>query len=92
MPNSLLEAMAVGLPAITFAIPAVKELDAGTKSLIKIPPFDTRLFANAVLELSDSAKNRNIIGEKAKRHVAKHFHINKNMARAVQKISKVINK
>ncbi len=90
MPNSLLEAMAVGLPAIAFAIPAVKELDSGTDSLIKIPQFNTRLFANAVLELSDSVKNRNIIGEKAKRHVAEHFQIDNNMARAVEKICKII--
>ncbi len=92
MPNSLLEAMASGLPAIAFAISPVEELDARTDSLIKIPPFNSKLFAEAILELSESKENRNIIGEKGKKHVMEHFQMNKNMARAVEKICKVINK
>jgi glycosyltransferase involved in cell wall biosynthesis len=92
MPNSLLEAMASGLPAIAFAIPPIEEIDAGTGSLIKVPPFNSKLFAEAILELSESRENRDIIGEKGKKHVMKHFQINKNMACALEEISKVINK
>ena len=77
MPNSILEAMASGLPAIAFAIPPVEELDARTDSLIKIPPFNSKLFAEAILQLADSPEDRKIIGEKGKKHVMKHFQINK---------------
>ncbi len=92
MPNSLLEAMASGLPAVSFAIPAVMELDAEANSLIKITPFDSRLFAEAILKLSKSAEERNILGERAKRHVTEKYHINKNMYRAMEKIRKLVDK
>ena len=91
MPNSLLEAMASGLPAIAFAIPAVEELEAGTGSLIKVDPFDVKLFSEALLKLSRSPGQRKWLGEKAKSHVKERFDINKNMARAVEKIAKIID-
>ncbi len=92
MPNTLLEAMATGLPAIAFSIPPVEELDAGTDSLIKVPPFDSRLFAEAILRLADSPEQRKVIGSKGRKHVKNNFDININMDRAMKKIRKVINK
>lgn len=92
MPNSLLEAMAVGLPAIAFAIPPVEELERGTDSLIKIPPFDTKSFAKAILELSDSLPKRKAIGAKGKQQVEERFMITTNMACALEKIGTLTHK
>lgn len=91
MPNSLLEAMASALPAIAFAIPPIEELDMGKESLIKVPPFNSKLFAEKILQLANSYEDRKIIGEKGKEHVMEYFQINKNMARAIEKIGKLVN-
>ena len=84
MPNSLLEAMAMGLPAVAFAIPAVLELDAGTNSLALVPPFDCRLFAEAIMRLVACPDERDRLGEKGKAVVMDRFMGRKSMARGAR--------
>jgi glycosyltransferase involved in cell wall biosynthesis len=86
MPNSLLEAMAAGLPAIAFGIPAVRELENGTGSLISVPPFDCQSFANAVLRLAASVDERRRVGEKGKALVRERFIVNKTMVEVVRRL------
>ena len=54
MPNSLLEAMVMGLPAVAFAIPPVLEIEAGTRRThVLVPPLRlARLLAEAILRLA----------------------------------------
>lgn len=92
MPNSLLEAMAAGLPAVAFAIPSVEELDGATSSLIKVEPFDAERFAVEIMNFAESPEKRKIMGEKGRRRVEEHFHIEKNMARAAEIIQELIDR
>jgi len=90
MPNSLLEAMAVGLPAVAFAIPAVQELDAGAGGLVLVPPLDAELFAQAILRLVASPTERARVGKNAKAIVMDRFMVRKNMAEALRRMSLLV--
>ncbi len=90
MPNSLLEAMAAGLPSVAFAIPAVEELDGGTSSLIKIETFSARQFGREILRLAGSPESRKKTGSMGRRRVTEKFHVTKNMALAVEKIERLV--
>jgi glycosyltransferase involved in cell wall biosynthesis len=92
MPNSLLEAMAVGLPAVAFAIPSVLEIEGGTGSLLPVPPFDCRDYAARLLELSASASLRTQIGTRAQEVVRSRFDISRNMAAALLHLGGRVNR
>jgi len=92
MPNSLLEAMAMGVPSIAFAIPPVLEIEAATGGLVTVPAFDSALFAEEILRLSASPDERARIGEQGRNRVMEGFMVRKNMAQAVQRLGEVIRK
>lgn len=90
MPNSLLEAMAMGLPAVAFAIPAVQEIEAGSGGIALVPPLDSTLFSESVLRLAASPEQRRQIGERGKNLVAERFMVRNNMAEAVRRLSQIV--
>jgi len=92
MPNSLLEAMAAGLPAVAFDIPAVQELDGGTSSLSVIESFDAGHFGREIADLAASRDKRIHAGEKGRKRVQQQFRIEKNMAEALAKIEKLVHR
>jgi hypothetical protein len=92
MPNSLLEALAMGIPAIAFAIPAVEELEAGSEALVLVPPLDLRLFADAILRLAASPDECTRRGEKGRALVTDRFMVHKSMAKALAQLTEVIQK
>lgn len=90
MPNSLLEAMAMAVPAIAFGIPPVLELEGGKKVLIHVPPFDITSFSKAILKLADSPEDRLHLGRKGERCIRERFLVRKNMAIALRQLERVI--
>lgn len=78
MPNSLLEAMSMEVPAVAFSIPPVLEIESDTGALVLVPPFDSKLFSQALLRLAGSAAERARIGEAGKREVLNRYTIQKN--------------
>src|SRR5262245_22151663 len=78
MPNSLLEAMSMGVPAVAFSIPPVVEIESATGALVLVPPFDSKRFSEALLRLAASAAERARIGEAGKREVLNRYMIRKN--------------
>jgi teichuronic acid biosynthesis glycosyltransferase TuaC len=92
MPNSLLEAMAMGIPAIAFAIRPVLEIEAGTGGLVAVPPLDSALFSEAILHLCASPDERARIGERGRARVMERFMVRKNMAEAVARLREVMRK
>jgi teichuronic acid biosynthesis glycosyltransferase TuaC len=87
MPNSLLEAMAMGLAAIAFAIPAVKELEDGTGAICLVPPLDSKLLGEAILRLAANPDERKRLGTKAKAHVMDRFIVRKSMGEALRRLA-----
>jgi glycosyltransferase involved in cell wall biosynthesis len=92
MPNSLLEAMSIGLPAIAFAISAVQELENGTGGLVLVPQFEVKPFADAILRLAASPDERRRVGEKGRKVILERFMMDKNMAESLRRVRKLVNR
>jgi teichuronic acid biosynthesis glycosyltransferase TuaC len=86
MPNSLLEAMAAGVPSVAYAIPPVLELDNRQGALKTVPPRDVSELARALVELARSAEQRRFIGAKGKERVLSHYQAKASMAEAVRRL------
>jgi teichuronic acid biosynthesis glycosyltransferase TuaC len=92
MPNGLLEAMAMGLPAVAFAIPPVMEIEGGTGALLAVAPFDCRRYADAILELSGSESVRLQMAARAQEIVRRRFDIHRNMGTALLHLQRRIER
>lgn len=89
MPNSLLEAMSMGIPAIAFAISPVKEIEAGTGGLVLVPPLDSERFAEEIVRLAADPGERARIGEIGRAQVFERFLIRRSMAAALARLSEI---
>lgn len=89
MPNSLLEAMLSGLPAVAFSIPSVQEITRFGKGLIEVPPFDFSSFGDALLKLAMDRTSRQEIGERGRAIVREHFSVDRNMRIAADHIQRM---
>jgi glycosyltransferase involved in cell wall biosynthesis len=92
MPNSLLEAVAIGLPAISFAIPAVQELEAGSGGVALVPPFDSKMLGEAILRLAASPDERMRLGQAGRAMVMNKYSVTRNMAAALTSINPLVAK
>jgi len=86
MPNSLLEAMVMGVPAVAFAIPPVQEIEAGRKNLVLVPLLDSVALAREINRLAASPIMRADIGARGKREVLNRFLVQNSMAVALKKM------
>jgi glycosyltransferase involved in cell wall biosynthesis len=86
MPNSLLEAMLAGLPAVAFSIPAVQEITRFGKGLLEVPPHDFRSFGEALLKLAADPALRGEVGERGRAIAREHFSGARNMRAVVDHI------
>jgi glycosyltransferase involved in cell wall biosynthesis len=87
MPNSLLEAMAAGLPAIACAIPPVLEIDNRQDALMTVPLHDVDALAQALDHLARSSELRRELGTRGKERVLNHYHIRASMAEAARRLN-----
>jgi glycosyltransferase involved in cell wall biosynthesis len=92
MPNSLLEAMAMGVPAIAFAIPPLLELEAGTGGVALVSPFDCRQFADTIVRLVACPEERSQIATRGKSLVMDRFMVRKNMEEVLRRLSELVRK
>ena len=89
MPNSLLEAMAAGLPALAYAIPAVEEIDNGG-ALAKVPPRDIDALAQALVRLATDRQYRAALGQRGRARVHQAFLTADRMAHAAQRLTQIV--
>jgi glycosyltransferase involved in cell wall biosynthesis len=92
MPNSLLEAMAMEVPAIAFAIPPVVELEGGTGGMVLVPPFDATSFAEALVHLAAVPNERLQMAAIGRNRIIGRFMVCKNMAIALEQLAGVVCK
>jgi glycosyltransferase involved in cell wall biosynthesis len=91
MPNSLLEAMLGGLPAVAFSIPAVQEITRFGKGLLEVPTHDFRRFSEALLKLAELPSLRRELGEQGRAIAQQHFSAEGNMRAVVDHIRRVVS-
>ena len=91
MPNSLLEALAMGVPAVAFAIPPVVEIEAGTGGLLLVPPWDATLFAQALGSLAAAPDQRARMGAIGSTQVLERFMVHTNTARALDRLRQMVH-
>jgi teichuronic acid biosynthesis glycosyltransferase TuaC len=92
MPNSLLEAMAMGIPSVAFAIPPVREIEAGTGGIILVTERKSEPFARALLNLASSPDEQRRIGDIGRRRVEQGFMIRTSMADAARHLDHLIER
>ena len=91
MPNSLLEALAMGVPAVAFAIPPVVELAASAAGVLLVPPQDVIGLAEALVRLAAAPDERARRGAIGKNQVLERFMMHKNMAIALDRLNEVVH-
>jgi glycosyltransferase involved in cell wall biosynthesis len=91
MPNSLLEALAMGVPAVAFAIPPVVEIAAGTEGVLLVPPLDVTGLAEALVRLAAAPDERVRRGAIGQNQVLERFMVHKNTAMALDRLTKVVH-
>jgi glycosyltransferase involved in cell wall biosynthesis len=90
MPNSLLEAMLAGLPAVAFSIPPVREISRFGEALVEVPAYDFAAFGDALLKLAADRARRREIGERAREIVRAHFSVDSAMRVVVSHIERLV--
>jgi glycosyltransferase involved in cell wall biosynthesis len=83
MPNSLLEAMTMGVPSVASSIPPILEIDNTGAGLVTVPPRDAPGLLREMMRLVNSPAERLRIGQSGRALVARRFDVYENMARAL---------
>ena len=66
MPNSLLEAMAMGVPSVASSIPPILDIDHTGAGLVTVPPRDAARLLSELVRLADSPFERLRVGQNGK--------------------------
>lgn len=80
-PNSLIEAMAMGLPVISTQLSAIPEIVENGKSGVLVPPNDADALADAMCQLMQDPARRRELGARARERVQERYDANKNVIR-----------
>jgi glycosyltransferase involved in cell wall biosynthesis len=80
IPNSLMEGMAMGLPAVSTTLSGIPELIEDGKSGLLVPPKDAVALADALAQLLDDSELRTQLGQAGRAKVVAEYEINKNTA------------
>jgi len=83
-PNSVLEALAAGTPAVAAEVGGVAELARDSGGVVAVAPADTRAAAEAVVALLRDAERRHRMGERGSRYVAES-HAPEKVARMIER-------
>ena len=92
MPNSLLEAMAAGVPSIAYAIPPVLEIDAPAQALMTVAPLDVNGLSRAMADLAGCADLRRELGARGRARVLSRYQTRASMAAAVARLAALIRR
>ncbi|MCP3915113.1 MAG: glycosyltransferase family 4 protein [bacterium] len=81
IPNALIEALAMGLPVVASALPAIEEALDGGRSGLLVPPGDSAALAGAITRLAGDARLRRTLAERGRSRFEAEFALEANVAR-----------
>lgn len=73
LPKVLLEAGAVGRPAVVTDVPGCRDAVLPNETALLVPPRDARALGAAISKLLEDSARARSMGERARRHVEDHF-------------------
>ena len=73
LPNSILEAMALGLPVVTTDVAGAKELVAHGKTGFVVPQGDPERMAQAMLDVLSNEDTRQLMGQAGRLRIEQEF-------------------
>ncbi len=91
MPNSLLEAMAMGIASVAYAIPPVVELEGGSGGLVLVPTGDAARLSEAILRLAERPDERVRRGTEGRARVRSHFMVQQNLPEALRRLERLVH-
>ena len=84
IPGSLMEAMALGIPVISFPVSGIPELVVDGETGLLVPPGDERMLADAIARLLCSEELRRRLGHAGREKVVREFAIGGTVDRLME--------
>lgn len=92
LPNSLLEAMAMGRPVISTNVGGIPEVIQDGVSGLIVPPRNPEALAQAIVTLLGDSYHRTQMGDRARRTIEENFELQGMIDRLEQQYEKVVQK
>jgi glycosyltransferase involved in cell wall biosynthesis len=84
LPNTVLEAMAAGLPVVATAVGGTPELVLNHKSGLLVPAGDPAALGEAISDLLEKPQMRESFGQAGRQRVKQHFSVEKMVQKTEQ--------
>jgi glycosyltransferase involved in cell wall biosynthesis len=89
LPGAVIEAMALGLPIVASDIAAVREVVAGGRNGVLVPPGDPEALADALLALIDDPVTADALGRTARESFESEFTLEDSIAQWIELYSRL---
>lgn len=90
LPNSLLEAMALGLPVVASKVDGVPEAVSHGKDGVLVPPSKPRALADTLAHLGADAELREVLGRAAQKTISERFTLRRMLEEYEQAYQRVL--
>lgn len=91
MSNTLLEAMATGVPPLATAVGGNAEVIEDGNSGVLVPPGDAKKICEYLLQLAPSPERRRQLGQNARQRIVSHFSLDRMLSRYTEMYCQLMN-
>ena len=91
LPNTVLESMACGTPAVGFDVGGIPEMVQHRKTGLLVPPYEATALGAAMLELLQNSERRSAFGENCRQSALQHFSLEQQASRYSDLYAQLLN-
>lgn len=91
LPNTVLESMACGTPAVGFDVGGIPDMVQHRKTGLLVPPYEPKALGAAMLELLQNSERRSAYGENCRRSALGHFSMEEQASRYSELYAHLLN-